>query len=96
MSQQSTIAPSLTAHPAPQHMPSVHVRAVITWLTIFPLVTIGMFAMTQFAMGWPLVLRTFALTLVVVPLSVYLVVPQLLRAYGLLRIALTRSHRSAH
>lgn len=68
-----------SAGPTP---PSVHVRAVITWLAIFPLVSIGMLAMAPVTESWHPVLRAFVLTLVVVPLAVYLVVPQLLRAYA--------------
>lgn len=67
--------------------PSVHVRAVITWIAIFPLVTIGFFAIAPFATDWNPVLRALVLTLGVVPVAVYLVVPQLMRAYGWLRRA---------
>ena len=35
-----------TLAPAP---PSVHARAVITWIAIFPLVTLGLFAIAPFA-----------------------------------------------
>ncbi|MGK9220001.1 MULTISPECIES: hypothetical protein [unclassified Microbacterium] len=66
--------------PAPTP-PSVHVRAVITWLAIFPLVTIGLYAIAPFSGTWPPVLRSLALTVVVVPLAVYLIVPQLMRAW---------------
>ncbi|MDF2917006.1 MULTISPECIES: hypothetical protein [Microbacterium] len=62
--------------------PSVHVRAALTWCAIFPLVTLGSLALEPIAGGWHPVLRTFVLTLVVVPLAVYVVVPQLLRAQG--------------
>lgn len=65
--------------------PSVHVRAVITWLAIFPLVAVGMMLMAPFTESWHPVLRAFVLTLVVVPLAVYLVVPKLIRAYVGLR-----------
>ena len=58
--------------PAP---PSVHVRAVITWLAIFPLVAIGMLLIAPISESWHPVLRAFVLTLVVVPLAVYVVVP---------------------
>lgn len=68
--------------PAP---PSVHVRAVITWLAIFPLVAIGMLALAPISDSWHPVLRALVLTLIVVPLAVYLVVPQLMRGYGALR-----------
>lgn len=81
--------------PAAPSMPSVHVRAVITWLAIFPLVAIGMMLIAPFAESWHPVLRAFALTLVVVPLAVYLVVPQLMRAYGALRRRAPRSGASA-
>ena len=69
--------------------PSVHVHAVITWIAIFPLVTLGFFAIAPFAGDWNPILRAFVLTLVVVPLAVYLVVPQLMRLYFALRAKLS-------
>lgn len=83
MSQPST-APTAVPPSAPQP-PSVHVRALITWIATFPLVTLGFFAIAPFAEGWNPILRAFVLTLVVVPVAVYLVVPQLMRAYGKIR-----------
>ncbi len=68
--------------PAP---PSVHVRAVLTWLAIFPLVAIGMMALAPISESWHPVARAFVLTLVVVPVAVYLVVPQLMRGYSAMR-----------
>lgn len=61
--------------------PSIHVRAFITWLAIFPLVSLGFLTIVP-AMGdsHPL-LKVFVLTLVVVPLAVYLVVPNLMKLY---------------
>jgi antibiotic biosynthesis monooxygenase (ABM) superfamily enzyme len=85
MSQSATTHtsfPSSTPQP-----PSVHVRAVITWIAIFPLVTLGFFAIAPFAEDWNPVLRAFVLSVIVVPVAVYLVVPQLMRAYGKLRTA---------
>lgn len=69
------------------HPPSVHARAVITWIAIFPLVTLGFFAIAPFAADWNPVLRAFVLSIVVVPVAVavYLVVPQLMRGYGKIR-----------
>lgn len=75
--------------------PSVHVRAVITWIAIFPLVAIGMLALAPVFESWHPVLRAFVLTLIVVPLAVYLVVPQLLRGYGALRGRTPRSGENA-
>ncbi|GAA5203903.1 hypothetical protein [Microbacterium jejuense] len=68
--------------PNPPAAPSVHVRAVITWLAIFPLVSVGMLLIAPFSESWHPVLRALVLTAVVVPLAVYLVVPRLLRVHG--------------
>ncbi len=46
-------------------LPSVHVRAISTWITIFPLVTLGFFAIEPFSEGWHPVLHAFVLTLLV-------------------------------
>ena len=69
--------------PAPP-APSVHTRALITWLAIFPLVSIGMLALGPLMEGWNPVLRAFILTLLVVPAAVYVVVPRLFVVYGML------------
>ncbi|GAA1001677.1 hypothetical protein [Subtercola frigoramans] len=61
---------------------SVHVRAIVTWCAIFPLVAIGMTVMGLFANGWPPVLRALVLTAVVVPVTVYFIVPRLLLAHS--------------
>ena len=71
--------------------PSVHVRAIITWLAIFPLVAIGMILIGPVSESWHPVLRAFALTVVVVPLAVYVVVPRLLGAYAAMRRRNARS-----
>ena len=73
-----TVSPALST-------PSVHVRAVITWIAIFPLVSIGILALEPISATWHPILKVFVLTLFVVPLAVYVVVPRLLRAYAVLR-----------
>lgn len=83
-------APADAPAPTPVHVPSVHARVAITWLAIFPLVSIGMMLLAPISESWHPVLRAFALTAVVVPLAVYVVVPRLLRGYG----AIVRWHRS--
>lgn len=71
---------------APSPRPaSVHVRAALTWIAIFPLVAIGMIVIAPFSESWHPVLRAFVLTVVIVPLAVYVLVPQLLRGYSALR-----------
>jgi antibiotic biosynthesis monooxygenase (ABM) superfamily enzyme len=79
---QPTNAPTRSSAPTP---PSVHARALITWIAIFPLVTLGFFAIAPFAADWSPVLRAFVLSVVVVPLAVYVVVPQLMKVYGKIR-----------
>ena len=74
------VAPSTQPRPA-----SVHVRAALTWIAIFPLVAIGMIVIAPFSESWHPVVRAFVLTVVIVPLAVYLLVPQLLRGYSALR-----------
>ena len=79
MSQsQTTAEPPLQTPAAP---PSVHVRAAATWITIFPLVALGMTLMAPISVDWHPVLRALVLTLIVVPLAVYLIVPRILGLY---------------
>lgn len=82
MSTSTTKVPAQISAPKP---PSVHARALITWVAIFPLVTVGSLATAAFATGWDPVLRSFVITIAVVPIAVYLVVPQLMRVYGKIR-----------
>ncbi len=76
--------------------PSIHVRAALTWLAIFPLVAIGITVMAPFSVGWDPLLRVFVLTLVTVALAVYLVVPWLMGIYDrCLRLVDSLQRRSA-
>jgi len=71
--------------------PSVHIRVLITWLVIFPLVAVGMTATSPFVEDWHPVLRAFTLTLIVVPTAVYIGIPRLLGVYS--QITRTRYER---
>jgi antibiotic biosynthesis monooxygenase (ABM) superfamily enzyme len=77
------------AHHRAPGIATVHTRAVITWIAIFPMVAIGMSLLGAFAPGWPPILRALVLTAVVVPTAVYVIVPRLL----LLRSKLISTHR---
>lgn len=86
----TTSAPA-EAGPAPLQVarqvpppPSIHVRAVITWAAIFPLVAVGMMVVGPLTEGWHPVLRALVLTLMVVPVAVYVVLPRLFAGYGAL------------
>jgi antibiotic biosynthesis monooxygenase (ABM) superfamily enzyme len=63
---------------------SIHVRAVITWLAIFPLVAIGMIASAPLMENWHPIFRAMGLTMAVVPTAVYLVLPRLFAVHGFL------------
>jgi len=71
-------ADEIDAHHRRSGVASVHVRALVTWLAIFPLVAVGMSLLSFVADDWPPVLRALVLTGVVVPLTVYQIVPRLL------------------
>jgi antibiotic biosynthesis monooxygenase (ABM) superfamily enzyme len=88
MTTETAPHPSVPAPPAP---PSVHARAIATWVTIFPLVAIGMTLMAGISATWHPVLRALVLTLVVVPLAVYVIVPRVLGLYLRLRRRGTRA-----
>jgi antibiotic biosynthesis monooxygenase (ABM) superfamily enzyme len=59
-------------------MPSVHRRALLISLAVFPTITLVQLVLGPYVGGWPLVARTAVITAVAVPLSVYLLVPRLL------------------
>jgi antibiotic biosynthesis monooxygenase (ABM) superfamily enzyme len=65
----------------PHPQPTVHERALITWLAIFPLVAIGLTVLGVVLGDTHPIIKAFVLTLVVVPLAVYLVVPNLIKLY---------------
>ena len=78
------------ATPPPQV--SIHIRAFITWLTIFPLVALGLtFLMPALGDMHP-ILKALILTLIVVPLAVYLIVPRLLGLYVKLSSKKSQKH----
>ena len=78
-------APTAAPTPAPtgpMKPPSVHIRALITWLAIFPLVSLGFLTIVPIMGEAHPILKVFVLTLVVVPLAVYVVVPNLMKLVG--------------
>ncbi|MCJ1697748.1 hypothetical protein MT349_18350 [Rathayibacter caricis] len=75
-------ADEIDSHHRRAGVASVHVRALVTWLAIFPLVAIGMTLLSFVADDWPPVLRALVLTGVVVPLTVYQIVPRLLHLHA--------------
>ncbi|MCX5195483.1 hypothetical protein OOK31_16490 [Streptomyces sp. NBC_00249] len=65
--------------PAPA-APSVHRRALITWLAVYPTITVALALLRPVMQGVPLPVQTLVLTAIAIPLVVYLLVPALLKA----------------
>ncbi|MFF1830339.1 hypothetical protein [Paenarthrobacter sp. NPDC058040] len=88
------VAPSAPSAVVRPQGPSVHMRALITWVAIFPLVSVGMLLLGPIMEPWHPVLRALVLTAFVVPTAVYIVVPRLLAGHGALtRKAVERAAR---
>lgn len=57
-------------------------HAMLLWAAVFPLITLVL-ALTGPVIGdWPLIARTFVLTLIVVPLLNFWIMPRLLARFG--------------
>ena len=59
-----------------------HKRAFIVWLAIYPLVTILYYLLGGYLILLPLILRTFILTVIAVPVMFYLLVPLLNKLFS--------------
>jgi antibiotic biosynthesis monooxygenase (ABM) superfamily enzyme len=70
----------MTEAPKPV-VPSIHIRAFATWIVIFPLVALGLTVLGPLLGTLHPVLKAFILTAIIVPLAVYLLVPNLLKLY---------------
>ncbi|GHE62551.1 hypothetical protein GCM10018785_34480 [Streptomyces longispororuber] len=75
-----------TGTPSPSAAPSVHRRALITWLAVYPTITVALAALGPATAHLPLLLRTLILTAIVVPVAAYALIPLLMKANA----ALTR------
>jgi antibiotic biosynthesis monooxygenase (ABM) superfamily enzyme len=53
--------------------------ALVTWLAVFPAITLVLLALTPVISGWPLPLRTLLLTVILVPALTWVVMPRLTR-----------------
>ncbi|MEU2681245.1 hypothetical protein ABZ638_30610 [Streptomyces sp. NPDC007107] len=75
-----TLTAATAAQAAPQAAPSVHRRALITWLAVYPTITAAFLLLGPSTAHLPLALRTLVMTAIVVPAAVYVLVPALLKA----------------
>ncbi|WP_331721475.1 hypothetical protein [Streptomyces sp. NBC_00212] len=68
----------------PAAAPSTHRRALITWLAIYPTVTVVLGLIGPATARLPLLVRTLILTAIVVPVAAYLLIPALMKANAVL------------
>jgi antibiotic biosynthesis monooxygenase (ABM) superfamily enzyme len=66
-------------HPPPPTMPPRWKTAVVVWLAIYPCITFVLWLAGPEMQGWPLAVRTLAITAFVVPVMVYVLIPALQR-----------------
>jgi antibiotic biosynthesis monooxygenase (ABM) superfamily enzyme len=71
----STVEERPTAPPGALAMPPRWKTAVLIWLAIYPSITFLLWLAGPRIASWPLALRTLALTAVLVPLMVFLLIP---------------------
>ncbi|MFF2081381.1 hypothetical protein ACFVXG_42250 [Kitasatospora sp. NPDC058162] len=60
--------------------PSVHRRALLTWLAVYPTITTAFLLLGPHLGSLPVPLRTLVMTAFVVPVVVYALMPLLLKA----------------
>ncbi|SFK01654.1 hypothetical protein SAMN05216275_115149 [Streptosporangium canum] len=84
---------SVPCGPAAPAVPSVHHRALLTWLAVYSMITATQLLLGGPIAALPLPVRTLILTGVVVPVVVYVLVPALLRVHTEVRRRLAGSVR---
>ena len=72
-------APAAVSRPA---APPRYRQALIVWLAIYPTITLLLEFGGPVINDWPLPLRTLAITAVVVPTMVFVLIPALQRAFA--------------
>lgn len=80
---------SATTPAQPAALPSVHMRALLTWIAVFAALTVVQLLIGPYVKGFPMPLRTLVITGIVVPAVVYALVPNLLKV----RAAVLRRRR---
>lgn len=61
--------------------PSIHRRVILTWIAVYPTITLIQSLLGTRMAAYPLPLRTLVVTVLVAPLVVYLVLPTVMRAH---------------
>jgi antibiotic biosynthesis monooxygenase (ABM) superfamily enzyme len=75
----STVEERPAASPGRQAMPPRWKTAVLIWLAIYPSITFLLWLAGSRIASWPLPLRTLAITAVLVPVMVFVLIPAIQR-----------------
>jgi antibiotic biosynthesis monooxygenase (ABM) superfamily enzyme len=67
--------------PSPPARPRRYKQAVLTWLGVYPILTVTLALLGPIMRGWPLPLQTLLVTLLLVPLLTFAIFPLLNRAF---------------
>jgi antibiotic biosynthesis monooxygenase (ABM) superfamily enzyme len=59
----------------PMNKNTQHKRALLIWLAIYPLITIIFIVFGEYLIQFPVPVRTLMVTVIVVPLMVYIILP---------------------
>lgn len=59
--------------------PRRYKQAIVTWLAVYPALTVTLYVLSPFTDGWPLWLRTLVVTILLVPVVVWVILPFLTR-----------------
>lgn len=78
------------AMPQPMRPPSTHQLALMIWIAVFPTLTVLNLMLGDLLAPLPMILRTFILVTIAVPIVIYAAMPQLHRAR---RALIARRHR---
>lgn len=62
--------------------PPKYKMAVVIWLTIYPAITLVLYLLGPSLSHLPLPLRTLALTIIVVPLMVFVLLPRMMKLFN--------------
>jgi antibiotic biosynthesis monooxygenase (ABM) superfamily enzyme len=79
---RNTAHSTAAAQAATGHAPSLHHRALYTWLSVYCMITSVQLILGPSLIHLPLEVRTLILTGIVVPVVVYLLVPALVRLHA--------------
>jgi antibiotic biosynthesis monooxygenase (ABM) superfamily enzyme len=78
------MVPAVTPAPAASRPagPSIHRRVLLTWVAVYPTITILQSLLGTKVAAYPLPVRTLVLTVLMAPLMTYLVLPAVMKAHA--------------